>query len=52
MITATVEQKHYLNAEYGLKSWLLTTDHKRIGLLYLGTITFFFPQIRQKTWSA
>ncbi|MCC6860852.1 MAG: cytochrome c oxidase subunit I [Bryobacterales bacterium] len=42
MITATVEQKHYLNAEYGLKSWLLTTDHKRIGLLYLGTITFFF----------
>ncbi len=33
---------NYLNAEYGIKSWLLTTDHKRIGLLYLGTITFFF----------
>jgi cytochrome c oxidase subunit 1 len=33
---------HYLNANYGLKSWLLTTDHKRIGLLYLASITFFF----------
>ncbi len=33
---------HYLNASYGLKSWLLTTDHKRIALLYLASITFFF----------
>src|SRR5712675_1944092 len=33
---------NYLNAEYGLKSWLLTKDHKRIALLYLGSITFFF----------
>jgi cytochrome c oxidase subunit 1 len=32
----------YLNAEYGLKSWLLTKDHKRIGLLYLATITIMF----------
>lgn len=24
------------------KSWLLTTDHKRIGLMYLITISFFF----------
>ena len=32
----------YLNAEYGVKSWLLTTDHKRIALLYLGSITFMF----------
>jgi cytochrome c oxidase subunit I len=32
----------YLNAEYGLKSWLLTRDHKRIALLYLGSISFFF----------
>src|SRR6185312_14263585 len=23
-------------------SWLLTTDHKRIGILYLLSITFFF----------
>src|SRR6267378_3056699 len=33
---------NYLNAEYGLKSWLLTRDHKRIALLYLGAISFFF----------
>src|SRR5512140_4047766 len=33
---------NYLNAEYGIKSWLLTTDHKRIALLYLISITFFF----------
>jgi cytochrome c oxidase subunit I len=33
---------HYLNARYGIKSWLLTLDHKRIGLLYLGTITCMF----------
>src|SRR6478672_8375274 len=33
---------NYINAEYGLKSWLLTKDHKRIALLYLGSITFFF----------
>src|SRR5262245_5951307 len=32
----------YLNHDYGWKSWLLTTDHKRIGLLYLVSITFFF----------
>src|ERR671914_79356 len=33
---------NYINARYGLKSWLLTKDHKRIALLYLGSITFFF----------
>src|SRR5512141_861842 len=36
------ERENYLNKEYGIKSWLLTTDHKRIGLLYLLSITFFF----------
>src|SRR5271165_1306470 len=35
-------EQHYLNAEHSLKSWLLTTDHKRIALLYLATVTFFF----------
>src|SRR2546426_4442192 len=35
-------REHYLNATYGLKSWLLTTDHKRIALLYLGSVTVFF----------
>src|SRR5678809_1545287 len=33
---------NYINAKYGLKSWLLTKDHKRIALLYLASITFFF----------
>src|SRR5713101_7849616 len=33
---------HYLNANYGVRSWLLTTDHKRIALLYLGSITIMF----------
>ncbi len=33
---------HYLNDGRTLKSWLLTTDHKRIGLLYLVSITVFF----------
>ncbi|MBO0798827.1 MAG: cytochrome c oxidase subunit I [Blastocatellia bacterium] len=41
---ATIEQPriHYLNADYGWKSWLFTTDHKRIGILYLVSITLFF----------
>jgi len=38
----TMPKVHYLNADYGIKSWLLTTDHKRIALLYLGAVTFFF----------
>jgi cytochrome c oxidase subunit I len=33
---------HYLNANYGIMSWLLTKDHKRIGLLYLASVTVFF----------
>ena len=33
---------HYLNVNYSIKSWLLTTDHKRIAWLYLMAITFFF----------
>src|ERR1035438_9244735 len=36
------ERENYLNKEYGVWSWLLTTDHKRIALLYLISITFFF----------
>ena len=35
-------EKSYLSGENGLKSWLLTLDHKRIALLYLFTTTFFF----------
>jgi len=36
------ERKHYLNATHGLASWLLTLDHKRIGMLYLIGITIAF----------
>jgi cytochrome c oxidase subunit 1 len=35
-------EKHYLNDNYGIRSWLLTKDHKRIAILYLISITFFF----------
>ena len=35
-------QRDYLNSEHGLKSWLLTQDHKRIAILYLFTTSFFF----------
>src|SRR6266849_10304572 len=35
-------REHYLNAAYGIRSWLLTTDHKRIALLYIASVTFFF----------
>jgi cytochrome c oxidase subunit 1 len=45
MATASVpmvERENYLNKEYGITSWLFTTDHKRIALLYLLSITFFF----------
>jgi cytochrome c oxidase subunit 1 len=41
-VTIAPEREHYLNKEYGIRSWLLTTDHKRIALLYLVSITFFF----------
>ena len=41
-VAVTAERENYLNKEYGIRSWLLTTDHKRIALLYLASITFFF----------
>jgi cytochrome c oxidase subunit 1 len=37
-----VERPNYLNSTHGIRSWLLTTDHKRIALLYLISVTFFF----------
>ena len=33
---------NYLTNGYGLKSWLLTTDHKRIAVLYLISVSVFF----------
>lgn len=35
-------EKNYLNATKGIKSWLTTVDHKRIGLMYLFSVIFFF----------
>src|SRR5215472_6836579 len=45
MITAppvVQTKRNYINAESGLMSWLLTKDHKRIAILYLYAVTFFF----------
>jgi cytochrome c oxidase subunit 1 len=35
-------ERNYLNVSYGIRSWLLTTDHKRIALLYMVSITLMF----------
>lgn len=40
--TASLPKEHYLNSSHGLKSWLLTQDHKRIAWLYLIALSFFF----------
>jgi cytochrome c oxidase subunit 1 len=32
----------YLNVAFGVRSWLLTTDHKRIAILYLVSVTVMF----------
>src|SRR5260370_29944838 len=37
-----VQASNYLNSTYGVRSWLLTRDHKRIALLYLITLTITF----------
>jgi cytochrome c oxidase subunit 1 len=42
METTVAPTTNYLNDGYGLKSWLLTKDHKRIAILYLLSITAFF----------
>jgi cytochrome c oxidase subunit 1 len=40
--TAPPIANDYIHAGYGLRSWLLTVDHKRIAILYLISITIFF----------
>ena len=42
----TEERVNYLNVAYGWKSWLFTTDHKRIAILYLISITLFYSTAR------
>jgi len=34
--------EHYLNVDWGWKSWLFTLDHKRIAILYLVSLTVMF----------
>jgi cytochrome c oxidase subunit I len=36
------ERSNYLNVSYGVVSWLLTKDHKRIAILYLISVTAMF----------
>src|SRR5215211_1671855 len=37
-----INRADYLNVAYGVRSWLLTVDHKRIAILYLISITTMF----------
>jgi cytochrome c oxidase subunit 1 len=36
------EPENYINTNWNISSWLLTGDHKRIGVMYLIAITFIF----------
>ncbi len=40
--TASHTGHNYLNHERGLKSWLLTVDHKRIGIMYMVAVALSF----------
>ena len=40
--TLKIPERHYLNNGHGLKSWLLTKDHKRIAIMYLISISVMF----------
>src|SRR5579864_1558433 len=42
IIKPTMPEKHYLNDNYGIRSWLLTKDHKRIAILYLISVSVMF----------
>jgi cytochrome c oxidase subunit 1 len=39
--TPEIERRTYLNSEHTVSSWLLTVDHKRIGVMYLIAVTTF-----------
>jgi cytochrome c oxidase subunit 1 len=36
------ERESYLSHSHGILSWLLTTDHKRVAILYLISTTAMF----------
>src|SRR4051795_7340176 len=39
---ALISEETYFNVAYTVRSWLLTKDHKRIAILYMLGVTFFF----------
>ena len=41
-LIAVAPRRSYIDVRYGITSWLLTTDHKRIGILYMISITLLF----------
>jgi cytochrome c oxidase subunit 1 len=41
-VAETAAPLNYLNAKQGIRSWLLTTDHKRIAVLYAFSVVGFF----------
>jgi len=41
-IAKEAPEVNYLNTDWSIKSWLLTKDHKRIAIMYLISISFFF----------
>ncbi len=41
-MTVAAPRVTYLNHEHTVASWLLTKDHKRIGIMYLLVVTFAF----------
>jgi len=41
-MTVAAPQVTYLNHEHTVASWLLTKDHKRIGIMYLVVVSFAF----------
>ena len=42
MSASASSQVNYLNHDKSIKSWLLTLDHKRIGLMYLAAVSLAF----------
>jgi cytochrome c oxidase subunit 1 len=40
-VAAVAHADSYLTHDRGLRSWLLTLDHKRLGIMYLGAIVTF-----------
>ncbi len=59
MVANHLEEESYLTSKKGISSWLFTLDHKRIGLMYLVSVMFFFFMgglfailLRMELWSA